>query len=110
MKTSLTELATRLLATAREAPAGRAAETLQGGHNKVLRQTAIALLDGRRLDEHENPGEATLQVLLGEVRLITGPDHTDVKAGELLIIPDARHALLALENTVLLLTVAKLVA
>ena len=109
MKISLTDLSDHLLAAAREAPAGRSAETLQGGHAKVLRQTVIALLGERALDEHESPGEATLQVLRGHVRLQAGDQHTEGGAGDLLTIPDARHSLHALADSVVLLTVAKLV-
>jgi quercetin dioxygenase-like cupin family protein len=110
MRTSLSDVAARLLESARAAPAGRAAETLQGGHNKVLRQTVVALLQGQALDEHENPGEATLQILQGTVRLESAPLTATASAGELLIIPDARHSLHAVTDAVVLLTVAKLVA
>ncbi|GIF25677.1 quercetin dioxygenase-like cupin family protein [Actinoplanes tereljensis] len=110
MKTSLHDVAERLLATARSAPAGRGAETLQGGHNKTLRQTVIALLEDRRLDEHESPGEATLQVLRGRVRVQSADETIEAEAGELLIIPASRHSLHALADSVILLTVAKLIA
>jgi quercetin dioxygenase-like cupin family protein len=108
MKTSLTELADRLLADAQQASAGRAAETVFGGHDHTLRQTVVALAAKREMDEHESPGQATLQVLRGRVRLSAGTDDTEAGAGELIIVPDARHSLLALEDAVILLTVAKL--
>ena len=54
-----------LMRSAATAPAGRAAETVYGGHEHVLRQTLIALTAGAVLSEHENPGEATVQVLGG---------------------------------------------
>src|SRR5689334_3924922 len=41
------------LEAARRAPAGRAARTVVGGHENVMRQTVIALLGGRALAEHE---------------------------------------------------------
>jgi hypothetical protein len=43
------------------AVAGWDAQTVYGGHAKTLRQTLIALTAGQRLDEHENPGEATFR-------------------------------------------------
>ena len=62
---------------------------------------------GQKLDEHENPGEATLQVLHGQVRLLAGADEQEATTGELLAIPDARHSLEAINDSVILLTVAK---
>jgi quercetin dioxygenase-like cupin family protein len=37
-------------------------------------QTMIALSSGTTLAEHENPGEATVLVLTGQVRLTAGPE------------------------------------
>lgn len=107
-KSSLTELADQHLAAARDASSGRSAQTVHGGHTSTLRQTVIALAAGRRLDEHENPGEATLYVLQGRARMIAGDETCEAAAGELLVIPDTRHSLEALADTVVLLTVAKL--
>lgn len=107
-KTALTELAAQELAAARDATRGRSARTLFGGRDRTLRQTMIALAAGYRLDEHENPGEATLQVLHGRVRLNTAEQSAEAVAGELLVIPEARHDLEALDDSVVLLTVAKL--
>jgi len=104
---SLEQLAQHHLATAREASSGRSAQTLFGGHDNVLRQTLIALQAGSALDDHENPGEATLQVLHGHVSLSANGSTTDGSAGDLMIVPDARHALLANEDSVVLLTVGK---
>ena len=70
-KFSLTALARRHLGTARHASSGRSANTVYGGHEHVLRQTVIALTEGRELNEHLNPGEATVFVLHGRVRLAT---------------------------------------
>ena len=110
MKTSLAALSDRLLSDARQASSGRAAETVFGGHDYTLRQTLVALAAKQEMDEHENPGQATLQVLQGRVRLTAGPDQTEAESGELIIIPDARHSLQALDDAVILLTVAKLPA
>ncbi len=60
------------------------------------------------MEEHENPGEATIYVLQGRVRLLSGGSSWDGMAGDLLIMPQARHSLEALETAVILLTVAKL--
>ena len=104
---SLDELTRHHLEVARTASSGRSAQTLFGGHDHVLRQTLIALRAGSALDEHENPGEATLQVLHGQVSLSTNGSSTDGSAGDLMVVPDARHALKANEDSVILLTVGK---
>jgi quercetin dioxygenase-like cupin family protein len=105
---SLSALATEHLEVARTSPSGRSAHTVIGGHNRTLRQTLIALRGGQALDEHENPGEATVHVLSGRVRLATRDTFWDGGAGDLLVVPDARHTLSAVEDAVVLLTVAKL--
>lgn len=107
MKTSLDALVREQLDTARRAPAGRSAHTVVGGHEHVLRQTLIALLGEHELAEHENPGEATVHVLHGRVRLVAGQDSWEGRTGDLLVVPSAPHRLVAVEDAAVLLTVAK---
>jgi quercetin dioxygenase-like cupin family protein len=107
-KLSLTAVAREQLAGAERASSGRSAHTVYGGHERVLRQTVIALVAGQKLDEHENPGESTVQVLHGRVRLIAGQDVWDGSKGDLIVVPAARHALEAVEASMILMTVAKL--
>lgn len=106
-KRSLTALGREHLESARRAGNGRSAHTVYGGHEHVLRQTLLALVAGSALDEHESPGEATLQVLSGRVRLDSDGNSWEGSSGDLIDIPPARHALTALEDSVVVLTVAK---
>ncbi|WP_099332390.1 cupin domain-containing protein [Actinomyces minihominis] len=105
---SLTELGEVELERARETSSGRAAHTIYGGHEHSLRQTLIALRSGAELAEHASPGEATLQVLRGHVRLVNTEDGSkqEMREGDFLIIPPAFHAVEALDDSVMLLTVA----
>jgi len=106
-KISIEALARQQLNAAVASRSGRAADTVFGGHEKVLRQTVIALLSGMSLTEHENPGEATIYVLSGRVRLRAGDIAWEARTGDLLIVPDARHSLDAVEDSTVLMTVAK---
>jgi len=105
-KFSLTALAREQLDLARRTSNGRSAKTVYGGHAHLLRQTVIALLAGQQLDEHQSPGEATVHVLQGRVRLNGNGHRWEGSPGDLLIVPPARHSLEALEDSVVLLTVA----
>ena len=104
---SLPELIAEQIDLAEKASSGRSAHTIYGGHQHTLRQTLIALAQGQMLEEHENPGEATLHILHGEVRLRTAGQSFDGATGDLFIIPDSRHSLEALRTAAVLLTVAK---
>jgi quercetin dioxygenase-like cupin family protein len=104
---SLTDVATEQLTLARQAHSGRASHTIHGGHALELRQTVVALASGHELAEHESPGEATLQVLEGRVRLTAGDDTWEGTAGDYVTIPSRRHSLLSLQDAVVVLTVVK---
>jgi quercetin dioxygenase-like cupin family protein len=104
---SLTDLASEKLAEAKKLNSGRAADTIHGGHTHELRQTVVALLAGHDLSEHDSQGEGTLQVLQGHVRLTTGDDSWEGKTGDYVAVPRERHALDAVEDSVILLTILK---
>lgn len=106
-KSSLIALARHQLQIAQDAPSGRSAHTVFGGHEQVMRQTVIALRAGSALNEHNNPGEATVHVLHGRVRLLAGELEWSGSPGDLLVVPQARHGLEAVEDSVVLLSVAK---
>jgi quercetin dioxygenase-like cupin family protein len=106
-KLSLDAMARELLDRAASAAEGRAAQTVIGGHEKVLRQTVIAMIRNAALTEHANPGEASVHVLRGRVLLTAGEQTWEGRDGDLLIVPDAPHSLQALQDSAVLLTVAK---
>lgn len=106
-KVALDALGRELLDRARSASSGHAAQTIVGGHEMVLRQTVVAMIKDSALAEHESPGEATLHVVHGRVRLSTPETSWEVRTGDLLVIPTTRHDVVALEDSTLLLTVAK---
>jgi quercetin dioxygenase-like cupin family protein len=106
-KFSLEAIAREQAKRAASTSSGRSAKTVYGGHEHALRQTVVALTAGSSLDEHESPGEATIQVLRGRVRLTAGQVAWDGRDGDLLVVPQARHALQAVEAAVVLLTVSK---
>lgn len=102
--TDLSTLAHEHIDTARSAASGRSAVAMHPGRHHRLRQTLIALAADHRLDEHDAPSEATLFVLAGRVRLATAEESWEGGPGELLVIPDARHDLLAIDDAAVLLT------
>ncbi|MDA8372350.1 MAG: LuxR family transcriptional regulator [Nocardiopsaceae bacterium] len=104
-KFSLDALARTHLERAEEASSGRSAGTVFGGHEHTLRQTMVALTAGNSLGLHPNPGEATVLVLRGRVRMKAGADTWDGRSNDLLVVPDREHDLEALEDSVVILTV-----
>jgi quercetin dioxygenase-like cupin family protein len=106
-KLSLDAIAREQATRAAAAPSGRRVETVYGGHEHALRQTVLALTAGSSLDEHESSGEATVPALRGRVRLTAGEAALEGRRGDLLVVPDARHALHTLEDSPVLLRVSK---
>lgn len=107
-KFSLTAMARTQIRLAAQAPAGRSASTVFGGHEHTMRQTVIGIKAGIALQEHENPGEATLTVLSGRITLCSEGDTWEARTGDLLVLPAGRSQLTALEESAVLLSVAKL--
>ena len=105
---SLDALATQQLELAAAHGGRPAADTVIGGHERVLRQTVVGMPKGSELRDHNNPGEATVHVLRGRVRLTSEGESWEGRSGDLLKVPNARHGLQALEDSAILLTVAKL--
>jgi quercetin dioxygenase-like cupin family protein len=105
--TDLAELAGGALVAAHESAHGRFSTLLTGGSGHSLRQVVMALVDGQSLHDHESPGEATLQVLHGQVRLHAGETEIALSTGQWTVIPPVRHGVEALTDAVILLTVAK---
>ena len=67
----------------------------------------FALRSGSTLPEHDAPPAATLQVLKGRVVLVAGPVSWELRAGQVLPIPAARHHVDAVADSVCLLTIAR---
>lgn len=103
---ALGALGEKLLAEARAASSGRFAVTIHGGHINSLRQTVIGLAAGHTLDEHENTGEITLQIIRGRARVVAVSDDAELVAGDYVVVPIEWDSFEALEDTVVLLTAA----
>jgi quercetin dioxygenase-like cupin family protein len=106
--TSLAAAAGQQMRLARDSKSGRAARTIIGGSGSSLRHTVVALTAGTTLAENENPGEATVLVLEGRVRLVAAEADRCGREGDLLVVPQSRHSLQALTDATVMLTVAKL--
>lgn len=93
------------LKIARTNGTGRSSATVYKGSH--LTHTVVAMTEGTELAEHENPGEATAQVLVGRMELRSGTDTWECAAGNLLVIPQARHSVRAIGDCAFLLTVVR---
>jgi quercetin dioxygenase-like cupin family protein len=103
--TDLHTLADELLEKATSEHSGRAGRTLPHPVDG-LRQTVIALRAGAELGDHESPGPASLLVLRGRLRLVSGEESVSLTAHLFSPVPARRHSLHAEEDSVVLLSVA----
>src|SRR5699024_2264939 len=62
---------------------------------------------GSELGEHDSPGDATVLVVQGRMRLVAGDTSWEGRSGNLLAVPEARLSVEAVTDTVFLLTVAR---
>ena len=70
--------------------------------------TIFAFDKGQGLSEHSAPFDAMVQVLEGEALITINGEENTVKAGEMIIMPaDIPHALHAVENYKMILTMIK---
>ncbi len=96
-------LSAALLEQARADARGKAsAVVVKGEHQRAV---LMALCSGNGLGEHSSPPAATLHCLVGSVRLWSPEESWTVLAGSLVPIPEARHGVDAVEDSVFLLTV-----
>ena len=104
MTTQIESVASELLHKARSSANGLA--TAMGARSGSLRQVILAMRAEALLPDHENPGDATLQVLTGEVELGTTSGHTTVRlgSGDLEVIPLERHFVRAVTDAAVIIT------
>jgi len=103
----LSLLTDHLLKEAATSPHARTAQRVSLDHQR-LRMTAIGFAAGGELPDHKNPGEATLQILVGRVRLSWAAGDLELESGMIARIPDSLHRVEALEPSVVLLTAVAL--
>jgi len=103
---ALGALGEKLLAEGRSTSSGRCSVTVHGRHVNSLRQTALGVAAGHRLDEHQNTGEITVQLLSGRARVVAGSDEVILGVGDYAVIPPGWDSFEALDDTVVLLAAA----
>jgi len=106
---SLVEDFSELREVAQTHPEGRSSVSLHEGECCVLRQTATALLAGHSMKVARPPIEGWVLVLEGHVKfVISNPVklHVDASKGTLMQLPLDAFSLTAIEDSLLLLTVA----
>ncbi len=64
------------------------------------------MVAGQEMAEHDLSGESTVFVLSGQLKLVSGANSWKGSAGDILVMPDARHSIEATEDVAFLLTVA----
>ena len=99
---NVSALAQEHLAAAAASPHGRSAHLFV--HDGPLRQTIVALRSGSELSEHNAPPAATVHVLTGRVTMYGSNGSIELGPGDIGIVPQERHGVRALEDTVFLLT------
>lgn len=97
--------ADELLAEAGRLNAGRSARTLTPGPGAPLKQTLLALMAGQHLQDHLAPGPTTLLGIRGEAVLTHAEVAVTLTEGVWAACPAGPHALEAVTDTVVLLTV-----
>jgi quercetin dioxygenase-like cupin family protein len=95
-----------LLDEARQLRAGRSARTLTPGSGAPLKQTLLALTAGQRLQDHVAPGPTTLLGIRGTAVLSGGVHAVTLSDGVWAACPTGSHALEAISDAVVLITVA----
>lgn len=105
---NLDEVIVALKEAAAKASSGRAARMVAGGRATHMTQTVLTLNAGTKLDDHENPGEATIFILEGAVEVGTVDRTMTGSQGDLVLVPDMRHHLIAVVDSIILLTAVKL--
>lgn len=97
--------ADELLAEAAQLSSGRSARTLTPGQGAPLKQTLLALTAGQRLQEHIAPGPTTLLGIRGTCVLTDEHGAVTLTDGVWAACPAGPHAVEAISDTVLLITV-----
>lgn len=70
--------------------------------------TLFAFDKDESLSEHTSPYEALVQILKGKMQITIGGNPFEVKEGEIILLPaNIPHGLIALEGTIMLLTMIK---
>jgi quercetin dioxygenase-like cupin family protein len=103
---SINAVADERLATAMGARSGRSSVTVYARTGARLRQTVVALAPQRVMGKHKSPGDGSLLCLRGRVVLRSDQSQAELGPGDMVAVPPQRHAVEALEPSVLLLTVA----
>jgi len=94
-----------LLDEARRLASGRSARTLTPGAGAAMKQSLLALTAGERLQEHVAPGPTTLLGVTGTLLLSHGGEGVTLTAGVWAPCPSGSHALEAVSDAVVLITV-----
>ena len=81
------------------------AKLFDGPHSKEIR---INLEKGAEMKEHKAPGAIMVQVLSGKIDFSVGEDSTTLNALDMVTLdPNIPHALIALENSIVRLSLSK---